>query len=92
VLANVRCTIDAVLAGTNSQTPPSSQTSLFLTDVAGSFTNTRFVAVDEAKREILAVALTAVSTYNQVNAVVDAPATAGTSEPNCYELSVLPTG
>jgi hypothetical protein len=82
------CTILAASAGTDGQNPPSSQTSLILSDVAGSFSDEGFIAVTEARREILAVALAAISTKSRVQAIVDPPTGVGPL-PSCYSLEIV---
>jgi hypothetical protein len=82
------CSISAASAGTDYQNPPSSQTTLILNDVAGSFSDERFVAVTEARREILDVALAAISTKSRVQAIVDPPTGVGPL-PSCYSLEIV---
>jgi hypothetical protein len=82
------CSILAARALTDLQNPPSSMTSVILTDLNGSFADVEFFAVDEAKREILAVALAAISTQSNVGTVVDVPT--GVSNPQCYSLTIIP--
>lgn len=67
------------------QTSPT--VSVGLTDVGGSFGNTAFTVPDQAKREMLAVALAAISTQAKVYALLDPPA-AGTPW-NCYTLRIM---
>jgi hypothetical protein len=68
------CTVDAAQAETNLQTPPNSLITMILTDTKGSFAKTGFQVPDEVKREILAVALAAISNQGQVLALLDDPA------------------
>lgn len=75
------CTIGAALVDTYNVSPP--VISVTLTDVGGSFIPTQFKVPDGAKREILAVALAAISTQSKVSALVD-PATG-----LCYSLSII---
>jgi len=80
------CTIDAAQAETNLQNPPNSLITMILSDTAGSFAKTAFQVPDEVKREILAVALAAISNQCQVLAVLDDP----TLVPRlCYLLQIL---
>jgi hypothetical protein len=80
------CSIDGAQAETNLQTPPNSLITMVLTDTKGSFAKTGFQVPDEVKREILAVALAAISNQCQVLAVLDAP----TAVPRqCYLLEIL---
>jgi hypothetical protein len=80
------CTIDGAQAETNLQNPPNSLITMILTDTAGSFAKTAFQVPDEVKREILAVALAAISNQAQVLAVLDSP----TLVPRqCYLLQLI---
>jgi len=67
------CTVTAAQAD-SSATPP--RVSIGLTDTAGSFTNAVFPVAAEMPREMLAIALAAISTGSQVWTVLD-PATSG---------------
>lgn len=82
-----RCSILGARALSDLKNPPNSMTSVTLTDQNGSFANTEFFAVDEAKREILAVALAAISTQSNIGAILDVPTGVGNSQ--CYSLSIL---
>jgi hypothetical protein len=68
--------------------PAIPQVSITLTDLGGSFVNTAFTVADVAKREMLALALAAISNQLQVSAYVDDP-TAGAATWNCYSLGLL---
>ncbi len=86
--AEFLCTIDGASAGSNNLQPPfNSVAQVVLTDTQGSFTKTVFQAVDEVKREILAVALAAISNQAQVLAILDPP-TAGATW-LCYMLQIV---
>ncbi len=87
MLANVFCSIVAVNAGSDGLNPPNLGVTLNLTDKGGTFNDVTFMAADIAKREILAVALTAISTGRRTAAVVDAPTGGGT--PTCYNLRIV---
>jgi hypothetical protein len=80
------CTVDAAEAETDGQNPPNSVVGVSLSDVGGSFAKTVFTAPDEVKREMLAIALCAISTQSQVDAVVDDPAAVPRQ---CYSLEIL---
>jgi hypothetical protein len=67
------CRVDAAQAETNGN-PPISLIGVALTDLGGTFARTVFMAPDEVKREMLAIALAAISTQSQVLAVLDDPA------------------
>jgi hypothetical protein len=82
------CSILAASAGTDGQNPPSSQTRLILNGVAGTFSDEGFIAAAEARREILAVALAAISTKSRVQAIVDPP-TNIRPLPTCYSLEIV---
>jgi hypothetical protein len=78
------CTINGAQVNSYEVNPP--VVSVALTDVAGSFgTSYQFNIPDAAKREILAVALAAISTQSNVSAFVDPPPTGG----QCYALEIL---
>jgi hypothetical protein len=77
------CTIGGAQVDAYGVSPP--VVSVVLTDLGGSFGPTGFPVPDEAKHEILAVALAAISTKSQVSALVDPP----TAPPwQCYTLSI----
>ena len=65
---------------------PSPVISVTLTDSGGTFTQTVFSCADTGKREMLAVALAAISTQSPVSAFLDPPVTPPW---NCYTLSLL---
>lgn len=61
-----------------------------LTDSGGKFSNTWFYAAQDAKTQMLAVALAAISTGSQVNALVDVPTGPDTEpHPQCYILYII---
>lgn len=86
------CTI--VSAGASEYTVedvPDSAIWVGLTDLAGSFQTQWFYATGDMQNQILAVALSAISTGRQVIAVLDPP-DAGDGKPRppqCYELDVI---
>jgi hypothetical protein len=82
------CSILAASAGTDGQNPPNAQIRLILSDVAGSFSDEGFIAVPVARREILDVALAAISTKSRVQAIVDPPTDVGPL-PSCYFLEIV---
>jgi|HubBroStandDraft_4_1064222.scaffolds.fasta_scaffold1483008_1 hypothetical protein len=82
------CSILAAAARTDSGNPPNSVISVIMTDVGGTFADVGFVAVDEAKREMLAVALAAISNQANVNVLVDVPTGVG-PPPRCYSLEIV---
>jgi hypothetical protein len=82
-----RCSIGFAGAGSNLQNPPALSVALELSDLAGSFANVEFAVVPEAQREILAVALAAISTKSNVLATLDPPVSG--VQANCYALSIL---
>jgi hypothetical protein len=84
-----KCSMVMAGAGSNLQNPPASSVVVQLTDLAGSFANVEFAVVPVAEREILAVALAAISTQSNVLATVDPPASVSAGSPNCYALSIL---
>jgi hypothetical protein len=69
------CTVDAASVETDEHNPPNSLVGVALTDLGGTFARTVFMAPDEIKRELLAIALAAISTQSQVLAVLDDPST-----------------
>ncbi len=82
-----KCSVDFAAAGSNLLSPPALTVGISLTDLGGSFANIQFTAVPEAEREILAVALAAISTKSNVLATVDPPGS-GTAL-SCYALIIL---
>ncbi len=80
------CIIDGAQAETNQESPPTSVVSVILTDTNGAFTKTAFPIPDEAKREILAVALAAITNQARVLAVLDPSAQVSR---RCYLLQLF---
>jgi hypothetical protein len=63
---------------------------LDLTDLGGSFAQTWFYAANTSKKEMLAVALAAISTQSQVRAVLDIPTGQDvTPHPQCHRLYIV---
>jgi hypothetical protein len=90
------CTVNqAGPAANNAGETPSPVIYLNLTDVNGSFSNTWFFAANICKKEMLAVALAAISTQSQVNAWLDPPVNPQPGQPQastqCYNLYVYGT-
>jgi len=83
------CKLLAARADTDGQNPPNSFVRLILTDRDGTFADIAFIVVDEAKREILAVALAAISTQSYVNALVDPPSSPPSGTERCYGLGII---
>lgn len=81
------CVVNGAQVDAYSSNAADPQISVVLTDLGGSFTKTAFTVANTAKREMLALALAAISNQLQVSAFLDAP-TAGTSW-NCYALGIL---
>jgi hypothetical protein len=84
------CTVNEV--GPASDAPETHSPTIYmdLTDLGGSFTETWFYAANSSKREMLAVALAAVSTQSQVRAVLDVPTGQDvTPHPQCYRLYLV---
>jgi len=78
------CTVSGAQIDAYNVTPP--VVTVTLADVGGSFGKTGFPVPDAAKREMLAVALAAISTQSKVSALVDPP----TKSPwQCYTLNIL---
>jgi hypothetical protein len=67
-----QCNVIQAGAGGDGSEGPNPVIYILLSDVAGTFT-ANFVATDLAKREILAVALAAISGQKKVQAVLDPP-------------------
>lgn len=81
----VNCNVNGAQVDTYEATSPI--ITVTLAAVNGSFIPTLFRVPDIAKREMLAVALAAISTQSQVSALVDDP-----SQPNaeyCYTMQIL---
>lgn len=83
------CTVNQAGSSVEGSETPNPQTYLNLTDLGGSFTGTWFFAADKAKREMLGVALAAVSTQNQVSAFVDPPNAGNNPLTQCYTLHIV---
>jgi hypothetical protein len=84
------CTVNE--AGPASNAPETQSPTIYfqLTDLGGNFNNTWFFAANSAKREMLAVALAAISTQSQVRAEVDYPGGQDTNpHPQCYRLYIV---
>lgn len=82
------CSISTVSAGSDGHVPPKARMTITLSDVGGTFTNTEFIAVEEAKHEIFGLALAALSANNKVRAMVDPPSKGG-SQPTCHSLGIV---
>jgi hypothetical protein len=79
------CTVGGAQVDSYNVTPP--VISVILKDVGGSFGLTGFPVPDAAKRELLALALAAISTQSKVSALVDPPTGANWQ---CYTLLIIP--
>ncbi len=92
------CTVDSAGPFASAATPnlPADPVFLTLTDLGGAFQQRVYYAADSIKREILAVALTAISTQRQVGAFVAPPdPREDPREPSlteCYALGVIVSG
>ncbi len=85
------CVINSAWADTDGGNPPTSRTGVYLTDSGGTFSKTWFTAVDEVKREILAVALASISTKIKVYAIVDTPVAGDyATRWQIYHLQIVP--
>lgn len=84
------CTVDGAGVSVEPVTDtPANPVYLYLTDSGGTFQKQQFYATDSARREMLAVGLAAISTQNQVRALLDPPDPANDRIPlQCYELTV----
>lgn len=67
------CIVNAAGPAADGAEGPNPVIYLNLTDLAGNFYQDWFFASDAAKREILAVALAAITTQKPVNATIDPP-------------------
>jgi hypothetical protein len=84
------CTVNEAGPASNGTETQSPTVYFQLTDLGGTFDHTWFFAANSAKREMLAVALAAVSTQSQVRADVDIPTGPDTNpHPQCYRLYVV---
>lgn len=84
------CTVNQ--AGPVSNAPETQSPTIYLelTDLGATFDHTWFFAANSAKREMLAVALAAISTQSQVRAEVDIPTGQDTHpHPQCYRLYIV---
>jgi hypothetical protein len=68
---------------------PAPEVIIQLSDTNNSFTGNWFFAAQDAKNQMLAVALAAISTQMQVSAWVDPPNTNNTPWTQCYELRII---
>lgn len=68
---------------------PAPEIVIQLTDASNSFNNAWFFAAASAKNQMLAVALSAISTQSQVSAWVDPPNANNTPWTQCYELRII---
>jgi hypothetical protein len=87
-----RCTVVSAGASVEAADTPDNPVYLVLTDLGGKFENGLFFASDAMKREMLAVALTAISTGKHVYAVADPPDDGSAGRPHpaeCYELDIV---
>jgi hypothetical protein len=87
----VTCTVIQAGAGGDGSEGPNPVIYILLNDVAGSFVGgaKNFVAADLAKREILAVALAAITGQKRVQAVLDPPNPANNPYTFLYRLFLL---
>jgi hypothetical protein len=84
------CTVNEAGPVSNATETQSPTVYFQLTDLGGSFNFTWFFAANSAKREMLAVALAAISTQSQVRAEVDVPTGQDTNpHPQCYRLYIV---
>jgi hypothetical protein len=83
----INCSILAITAGSDGMTPPNFGVVLNLKDLGGTFNDVEFGAAAVGAREILAVALTAISTGSKTGAAIDDPT--GVQNPICYNLSIV---
>jgi hypothetical protein len=88
------CTVNSAGASVvpAAQSDPNTYVSVNLTDTQGNFFGQDFICADQIRRELLAVALAAISTGRQVRAMVDSgPYGNGrpTATPGCGELDIV---
>jgi hypothetical protein len=86
-ISGFNCSVDQVDAFTDNVNPGKSVITVVLTDSGGTFSQTRFNVIDGAKREILAIALAAVSNQYNVDVQVDVPT--GVAPILCYRLAII---
>jgi hypothetical protein len=79
------CIVQQAGVATSGAPTPNPGVLFLLSDTGGSFQNEWFYAANSGKKEMLAVALAAISTQSQVNAWCDPPVTGGPST-ECYNL------
>ena len=85
------CTVDRAGVSVEAADTPDNPVYLVLTDVAGTFQKGLFYASDPVKSQMLAVALTAVTTGHQVFVIADPPDD-GSGRPHpaqCYEIDII---
>jgi hypothetical protein len=80
------CTVNEV--GPAADGPETAQPVIYinLTDVSGSFTGQWFFAAENARTEMLAVALSAISLGKQVMTALDEPNAGGSPYTQCYRM------
>jgi len=83
------CTVKLAGASVEGAETPAPQIYLNLTDLGGSFAGTWFFTADKAKREMLAVALAAVSNQCQVSAFLDPPNAGNNPLTQCYTIHIV---
>ena len=94
-MPNFICTVDRAGISTIQPDPdtPANPVLLTLTDTGGTFSKTDFVASDQIQKEMLAVALAAISTGRQVFVVADTPDNGGGGgqphTPVCDEIRIV---
>jgi hypothetical protein len=85
------CTVDGAGASVGNETDINPNSCyLILTDLGGTFQKTSFNASDPIQSQMLAVALAAISTQNQVSALLDPPDDGG-GKPRplqCYDVAI----
>jgi hypothetical protein len=82
------CTVNRAGPAADATEYPPPVIYINLTDQAGSFGGQWFFAASNAKNEMLAVALSAISLGKTVNASLDPPVAGGTPYTECYRFYI----
>jgi hypothetical protein len=84
------CAVNRVGPAADGDEYPPPVVYIMLSDQAGTFENQWFYAASNAKNEMLAVALSAISLGKFVNTSLDPPNEGGTPYTQCYRFYIMP--
>ena len=83
------CTVNRVGPAADGTETPAPVIYIMLTDQGATFTDQWFFAGANAKEEMLAVALSAISLGKQVNVALDPPVAGGTPYTQVYRMYIM---